>query len=73
MHTVVFGGRPRRADMQLVGGVKGSEVLTFDQIARLAHNFLQDKLKDVPKAPFESLSNVLQLMSHIVRLHPDAV
>ena len=51
VHTVVFGGRPRRADMQLVGGIKGSLVLSFDLIAWLAHYLLQDKLKDVPKAP----------------------
>ena len=51
MHTVVFGGRPRHADMQLVGGIKGSQVLSFDHIAEWALYFLRDKLKDVPKAP----------------------
>ena len=51
VHTVVFGGRPRRAEMQLVGGVKGSQVLTFDEIAWWANSLLGDKLKDVPNAP----------------------
>lgn len=51
VHTVVFGGRPKRADMQLVGGIKGSQVLRFDEIAGFAYYFLGDKLKDVRLTP----------------------
>ena len=51
VHTVVFGGRPESEDMQLVGGIKGSQVLKFDQIAGLANYLLGSKLKDVLAPP----------------------
>ena len=48
VHTVVFGGRPKGGEMQLVGGIKGSQVLRFDEIAGYVYLFLRDKVKEVP-------------------------
>lgn len=34
VRSVTFGGRPRRGPMQAVGGVKGNQVLVFDDITK---------------------------------------
>lgn len=45
MHSVTFGGRHREGPMQTVGGVKGSQVLLFDEIANWANSLLGDVSK----------------------------
>ena len=40
VRAVTFGGRPRIGPSQAVGGVKGSQVLSFDEIFALARAFL---------------------------------
>ena len=52
VHTVVFRGRPERAQMQLVGDIKGSRVLRFDDTPGAARYFLGGKLKDVTNPPY---------------------
>lgn len=42
MHSVTFGGRHREGPMQTVGGIKGSQVLGFDEIANWAYQLLDD-------------------------------
>ncbi|KAH8145748.1 uncharacterized protein LAJ45_10225 [Morchella importuna] len=42
--TVTMGGRPLAKTMQTVGGIKGSQVLTFDDIAGWAWGLLGDKV-----------------------------
>jgi hypothetical protein len=40
VRMVAVGGRPRKGPMQGVGGIKGSQVLTFDEIAMFTQLFL---------------------------------
>lgn len=47
VHSVTFGGRPREGPMQTVGGIKGSQVLSFDMIAYWAYQLLGDVSKVV--------------------------
>lgn len=42
VHSVTFGGRHREGPMQTVGGIKGSQVLSFDLIAYWAYDLLGD-------------------------------
>ncbi|KAF8245045.1 hypothetical protein K440DRAFT_663082 [Wilcoxina mikolae CBS 423.85] len=41
---VSFGGRPRKGPMQGIGGIKGSQVLSFDEIAGYAYGFLKSAI-----------------------------
>lgn len=41
VRTVTYGGRPQRGPMQIIGGVEGSQVLTFDDIWELSHEAMQ--------------------------------
>lgn len=47
VHSVTFGGRHREGPMQTVGGIKGSQVLSFDLIAYWAHKLLGDDVSKV--------------------------
>lgn len=46
-HTVASGGRPIAGPMQTVGGIKGSQVLSFDEIAGWAWALLGDRVSQV--------------------------
>lgn len=41
---VTFGGRPRKGPMQGIGGIKGSQVLSFDEVAASAYTFLRNSV-----------------------------
>lgn len=47
VHSVTFGGRPKGGPMQTVGGMKGSQSLSFDHIVGWAHYFLGDDVSKV--------------------------
>lgn len=47
VNTVTLGGRPIKGPMQTVGGIKGSQVLSFDEIAGWAWKLLGDRVSDV--------------------------
>lgn len=43
VQSIAFGGRPRKGPMQTVGGIKGSQVLKFDEISNWAYRFLGEE------------------------------
>lgn len=68
VHSVTFGGRPREGPMQTVGGIKGSQVLSFDLIAFWAYQLLGDVSKVVHIIQPLPTSHTNE--SYIVQLHP---
>lgn len=71
VHSVTFGGRPREGPMQTVGGIKGSQVLSFDLIAFWAYQLLGDVSKVC--SHHSTPCQFLILMCHIVRLYPQCL
>lgn len=49
--SIAFGGRPRPGPMQLVGGIKGSQVLDFDEIIYFLSSFLPRSWRRLSSAP----------------------
>ncbi|KAK1992372.1 peptidase S41 family protein [Colletotrichum falcatum] len=61
VRTIALGGRPREAAMQAVGGVKGSQVLSFSE--------LQDAIKQISRDAIEA--NYLDHLKEAFDVLPD--